>query len=79
MFGYRPTAVLGRLDLPIAAVVAVEDEDRAKSAALAELDAVRRAGGLRPVEVVRFPADGHNLLRYRPGELAAIIRGLASG
>ncbi len=73
MFAYRPALTLGRLDLPIIAVVAVEDDDRAKTAALAELDAVRRAAGLRSVEVVRFPTDGHNLLRYRPAELAAII------
>jgi pimeloyl-ACP methyl ester carboxylesterase len=73
MFAYRPALTLGHLDLPIVAVIAVEDEDRAKMAALAELDAVRRAAGLRSVEVVRFPTDGHNLPRYRPAELAAII------
>lgn len=78
MFAYRPAATLGRLDLPIVAVVAVEDEDRAKTAALAELDAVRRAEGLLPVEVVRFPGDGHNLPRYRPAELAAIILGIVA-
>lgn len=77
MFAYRPAAVLGRLDLPIVGVVAAEDEDRAKSAALAELDAVRRGHGLDPIEVVRFPGDGHNLPRYRPAELAAIILGVA--
>ncbi len=77
MFAYRPASTLGRLDLPVVVVVAVEDEDRAKTAALAELDAVRRTGGLRPIEVVRFPADGHNLPRYRPAELAALILGLA--
>ena len=76
MFDYRPAATLGRLDRPIVALVAAEDEDRAKSAALAELDAVRRDHGLGPVTVVRFPADGHNLPRYRPAELAAIILGV---
>ena len=44
-----------RSTLPIVALVAVDDEDRAKEAALAELDSARRSAGLAAVDVARFP------------------------
>ena len=79
LFEYRPLEVLARLDVPIVALVAVDDEDRAKEAALAELDAARRAAGRAPVDVVRFPDRGHNLPRYRPVELTGAILRLGAG
>ena len=45
IFAYRPVETLAALDLPIVALVAVDDEDGHKEAALAELDAARRAAG----------------------------------
>ena len=77
IFTFRPFATLAALDVPIVALVAVDDEDRAKEAALAELAAARRAAGLAAPDVARFPADGHNLPRYRPAELAGAILRLA--
>jgi pimeloyl-ACP methyl ester carboxylesterase len=77
MFGYRPTKALGRLEVPIVALVAADDEDASKTAALAELDAERRAAGRAPIAVARFPRDGHNLPRYRPADVAGAILRLA--
>ena len=73
IFAYRPADVLPALEVPIVAVIAADDEDGTKSAALAAVDAACRAAGRSPIAVVRFPADGHNLPRYRPAELAGVI------
>jgi pimeloyl-ACP methyl ester carboxylesterase len=78
IFAYRPIDTLARLDLPIVGLVAVDDEEATKDAALAEVGAARRAAGLQPIDVVRFPTDGHNLLRYRPAELTGAILRLAA-
>jgi pimeloyl-ACP methyl ester carboxylesterase len=78
IFTFRPFEALAALDVPVVALVAVDDEDRAKEAALAELGAARRAAGLPAPEVAWFPADGHNLPRYRPAELAGAILRLAA-
>lgn len=77
IFAYRPADVLPLLGVPIAAVMAADDEGRAKSAALAAVAAARRAAGRSPIDVLRFPGDGHNLPRYRPAELAGLILRLA--
>jgi pimeloyl-ACP methyl ester carboxylesterase len=77
IFAYDPVAALATLDLPIVAAVAAADESGAKSAALADLDAARQAAGRSPIDVLRFPRDGHNLPRYRPAELAQAILRLA--
>ena len=83
IFQYRPLEVLAGLDIPIVALVAVDDEGdsapaTAKATALEALQAGRRAGGRSPIEIVRFPTDGHNLPRYRPDELAGAILRLAA-
>ena len=78
IFAFRPFEVLAELDVPVVALVAVDDEDRAKEAALAELGASRRAAGLPAPDVGWFPGDGHNLPRYRPAELAGAILRLAA-
>jgi pimeloyl-ACP methyl ester carboxylesterase len=78
IFQYLPLASLAELDVPIVALVAVDDEDRTKAAALADVQAVRAAAGRPAIDVARFPADGHNLPRYRPAELAGAIRRLAA-
>lgn len=83
IFQYRPLEVLATLDAPIVALVAVDDEDLPvipppKSAALQAVQAARLAAGRAPVEVARFPADGHNLPRYRPDEVTGAILMLAA-
>jgi pimeloyl-ACP methyl ester carboxylesterase len=78
IFAYRPAEALAGLDLPILAAIAVDDAEQTKSAALAELDAARRAAGRSPAIVVAFPHDGHNLPRYRPAALAGAILRLAA-
>ena len=78
IFQYLPIASLAELDLPIEALVAVDDEDRSKTAALVEVQRARSAAGRAEVDVARFPDDGHNLPRYRPDELAGAILRLAA-
>ena len=73
IFDYRPAEVLPTLDAPVVALVAVDDEEHSKTAALAEIDAERRAAGRPGIDVARFPDSGHNLPRYRPAELAGAI------
>jgi pimeloyl-ACP methyl ester carboxylesterase len=73
IFEYRPIETLAAVEAPVIAVVAVDDEDGTKAAALVEVDAARRAAGRTPIAVARFPADGHNLPRYRPAELSGAI------
>ncbi len=73
IFAYRPAEILPALDAPILALVAVDDEEHTKTAALAEIDAERRAAGRPGIDVARFPETGHNLPRYRPAELAGAI------
>lgn len=60
MFRHRPAGVLARVTAPIVALVATT----------APPD-----GDLPPIEVVRLDAVGHNLMRYRPDEVAAAILG----
>lgn len=60
MFAYRPADVLGAVQAPIVALVATSTLPGA---------------GLPPMRVIEVEAIGHNLLRYRPDEVAAAIRG----
>ncbi len=78
IFQYLPVASLAELDAPILALIAVDDEDRTKTAALAEVQAARAATGRPAIDVARFPDDGHNLPRYRPDALAGAIRRLTA-
>jgi hypothetical protein len=59
MFGYRPDEVLARVQAPIVAL-----------SATSELPPDDR---LPHMEVIDLPAVGHNLMRYRPDEVAAAI------
>lgn len=83
MFDYDPVTTLADAPVPLSVLVAgagtADDEvahDRA--VALAEVVAARDAAGMPPTRVVRFPGTGHNLMRYRPDEVAAEILTLAS-
>ena len=76
MDGYRPAEAMGNLPGPLRVLVAesgAPDDDgiRERRLALAEVERQRAAAGLRPARVVRFPGVGHNLMRYRPAEVAA--------
>jgi pimeloyl-ACP methyl ester carboxylesterase len=79
MFGYDPFAVLPRIEAPIRALLAADDETGSRAAALAEASAARERAGRSAIEVSSFPGVGHNLMRYRPIEVAGAILGLASG
>jgi len=60
MFRHRPAEVLRRVHAPIVALAATTPPPG--------LD-------LPPIDVVRLPAVGHNLMRYRPDDVAAAILG----
>ncbi|HVA86452.1 MAG TPA: alpha/beta hydrolase [Candidatus Saccharimonadales bacterium] len=77
MFDYRPTLILSSVSAPIVVLTATDDEEGTRAAELAEVTGGLRAAG-RPEPVVRgFPHAGHNLMRYRPADVAAAILGLA--
>ena len=75
MFDDDPAAALAAVDAPVTALVALGAGDRGR--APAELRRcgggarARRAG--RRSGVAAFAGAGHNLMRYRPAEVAAAI------
>jgi pimeloyl-ACP methyl ester carboxylesterase len=73
MFRYDPTRTLAAVQAPITALVAADDETGARSRALYATSDTRRHAGRTSIEHVTFPHDGHNLMRYRPREVAAAI------
>ena len=73
IFAYDPAATLPMVLAPIVAIVAGGAEVEGKRAALAGVDAVRRAAGLAAIRVVDLGNAGHNLMRYRPDDVAATI------
>jgi pimeloyl-ACP methyl ester carboxylesterase len=78
MFGYDPVATLTAVPAPITALIAADDEDGSRATALAVVSAAREAAGRRPIDHVSFGHDGHNLMRYRPREVASAIVALAA-
>lgn len=76
MFDYEPSAVLAAVAAPITVIVAAEDEAGRRRAALRGI--VGRLGDDgRPVpRIVDLPWVGHNVMRYRPAEVAAAIEGV---
>jgi pimeloyl-ACP methyl ester carboxylesterase len=83
MFGYEPIETLAAVPVPVAVLVAgagpADDEaahDRA--VALDEVVAARSAAGMPATHVTRFPGTGHNLMRYRPDEVATELLTLAA-
>ncbi|HEY0442858.1 MAG TPA: alpha/beta hydrolase [Candidatus Limnocylindrales bacterium] len=79
MFEYDPLAVLPRVTAPIVALVAGGAESAARDAALDAARAALVATGRAPIAIARFPANGHNLPRYRPAEVAAAILAVPAG
>ena len=78
MFAYDPLAVLPTVEAPVDALIAADDETGSRAAALAGVSAARESAGRGAITVSRFPGVGHNLMRYRPVEVAAAILGLAA-
>jgi pimeloyl-ACP methyl ester carboxylesterase len=80
-FTYRPDEVLPAYPGPVLIVVASSgsaDDEAARERRLALDDAVRAraAVGAAPPRVATFTGSGHNLMRYRPGPLAAELLAL---
>ncbi len=73
LFAYRPAEALAAVRAPIVALVAADDEDGGRRAALVDAQRVIAAAGRPPIRVASFPHDGHNLMRYRPAEVATAI------
>lgn len=74
MFSYEPAEVLPDVDAPIIALASLAAGDAAtRLAELGRVARARRAAEGPPIRAALFPADGHNLMRYRPTETAAAI------
>jgi pimeloyl-ACP methyl ester carboxylesterase len=76
MFTYEPLSALAAVAAPVVALMTGDDETRSRARALEAASAARVAAGLGPIGVVPFRHDGHNLMRYRPREVAAAILSL---
>ncbi len=77
MCAYEPAETLGTVEAPVTALIALGGGD-----GLVRLEELRRAagsrpgpGGIAPIRFATFPGDAHNLMRYRPAEVAAAILG----
>lgn len=73
MFAYDPVATLTAVRAPITALLAADDEGRSRMQALAALSAARVDDGREAVRTVDLGSVGHNLMRYRPREVATAI------
>jgi pimeloyl-ACP methyl ester carboxylesterase len=73
MFAYDPLAVVPGVEAPVCALLASDDEIGSRAAALARVSAAREQAGRSPISVTRFAGAGHNLMRYRPVDVAAAI------
>ena len=76
MFTYDPVATLAGVAAPIVALSAADDEEGSRARALEAVSAARVGGRRSPIERLRFPHDGHNLMRYRPREVVEAILSL---
>ena len=80
MWSYDPADVLAAIPRPLAVLVAetsADDESaRERRLALEDVLAMRAARGLPASDVTRFTGAGHNLMRYRPDEVAASLLAL---
>ncbi len=77
MFTYDPIATLRAVEAPVAALLAADDEQGGRAAALARASDARVADGRGPIAVTAFPGIGHNLMRYRPEAVSAAILSIA--
>jgi pimeloyl-ACP methyl ester carboxylesterase len=79
MFEYAPLAVLPLVDAPISALIAMDDDAGSRADRLSTVSAAREMANLPPITAVAFGQVGHNLMRYRPREVAAAILAATEG
>ena len=78
MFSWDPAAGLAAVDTPVTALVALGAGDPdARLAELRRAALARAAAGRSPIRITGFPGVAHNLMRYRPADVAAAILGTA--
>lgn len=77
LLAYDPLATLRAVSAPVVALAAHDDADGTRAAALARASAAVLAAGRLGIRAVAFPADGHNLMRYRPEAVAGAVLALA--
>ncbi len=74
MFDYDPVVLLPAVTAPVTALVALGAGNAdARLAELRRTADARVAAGRPPIRVAGFARDAHNLMRYRPAEVAAAI------
>ena len=73
MFMYDPVATLAAVGAPVMAIVAADDEAGSRASALAAVSAARVDAGRSALQRSSFGDTGHNLMRYRPREVAVAI------
>ena len=78
MFGYDPAATLAAVSAPIVALVAADDDEGTRVAALRRVSDGRVTAGRPAIQIMAFPATGHNLMRYRPTDVTSAILSLAA-
>ena len=74
-----PLATLAQVTAPVTALLASDDTEHTREHALERASAARVANDRPPIELRRFGHDGHNLMRYRPREVAAAIASIGPG
>lgn len=79
MFRYDPVATLTAIAGRVTALAAADDETGSRAKALAAVSAARVAAGHEAIVDIPFRHDGHNLMRYRPREVAAAIASIGAG
>jgi pimeloyl-ACP methyl ester carboxylesterase len=75
MYAYQPVVSLADLRCPVVVLVAdattADDEDRReRGLALEDAQRARAAAGLDRMQVRRYTGAGHDLMRYRPADVA---------
>jgi pimeloyl-ACP methyl ester carboxylesterase len=81
MFAYDPRATLAAVACPVVALVsesgATDDETALeRRLALEDVERARAGAGRAPARIVRYAGAGHNLMRYRPAEVASELGAL---
>ena len=79
MFGYEPVPSLRAVSAPVVALLAADDEARSRARQLADASAARVEAAKGAIVITSFPHDGHNLMRYRPREVAAAMLAVGEG
>ncbi len=83
MYRYQPLDALRQVTCPVSLLVAgsnsADDEDeRERRLAIEDVQRARVQAGLAPMTVYVFDGVGHDLMRYRPGEVSDDLRRLTA-